>query len=90
MYSLELSCQGDPNEHPQHMTVENYPLTEPEHEILVLITSRRPVKAQASLHIREVSPEPSMFAHMNYGSRLKMIKIKNQTSSPTGWLHMHI
>ena len=29
----------------------------------------QPVKAQASLRIRAVSPEPSLFAHMNYGSR---------------------
>ena len=29
----------------------------------------RPAKAQASLRIRAVSPEPSLFAHMKYGSR---------------------
>ena len=29
----------------------------------------RPVKAQASLRIHTVSPEPSLFAHMKYGSR---------------------
>ena len=29
----------------------------------------RPAKAQASLHIRAVSPEPTLFAHMKYGSR---------------------
>ena len=28
----------------------------------------RPAKAQASLRIRAVSPEPSLFAHMKYGS----------------------
>ena len=44
---------------------------------------RGPAKAQASLRIRAVSPEPSLFANMNYGSRPK-----NQTSSPTGWLRM--
>ena len=33
------------------------------------LSHRRPAKAQASLRIRAVSPEPSLFAHMNYGSR---------------------
>ena len=32
------------------------------------LSHRRPAKAQASLRIRAVSPEPSLFAHMNYGS----------------------
>ena len=32
------------------------------------LSHRRPAKAQASLRIRSVSPEPSLFAHMNYGS----------------------
>ena len=30
------------------------------------LSHRRPAKAQASLRIRAVSPEPSLFAHMNY------------------------
>ena len=33
------------------------------------LSHRRPAKAQASLRIRAVSPEPSLFAHMNYGNR---------------------
>ena len=33
------------------------------------LSHRRPAKAQASLHIRAVSPEPSLFAHMKHGSR---------------------
>ena len=45
----------------------------------------RPAKAQAGLHIRAVSPEPSMLAHMKYGSRRRV-----PTSGPTGWLHMHV
>ena len=47
---------------------------EPVHEIMVLITSiyRRPAKARASLRIRAVSPEPSLFAHMKYGSRRRV------------------
>ena len=32
----------------------------------------RPAKAQVSLHIRTVSPEPSLFAHMKYGSRRRV------------------
>ena len=31
------------------------------------LSHRRPAKAQASLHIRAVSPEPSLFEHMDYG-----------------------
>ena len=41
---------------------------EPAHEIMVYLSHRRPAKAQSSLRIRAVSPEPSLFAHMNYGS----------------------
>ena len=33
------------------------------------LSHRRPAKAQASLRIRAVSPEPLLFAHMKYGSR---------------------
>ena len=33
---------------------------------------RRPAKAQASLHIRAVSQEPSLFAHIKYGSRRRV------------------
>ena len=36
------------------------------------LSHRRPAKAQASLLIRAVSPEPSLFAHMKYGSRRKV------------------
>ena len=43
---------------------------------------RRPVKAQASLRICAVSPEPSLFAHIKYGSRQR-VQQKNQTCSPT-------
>ena len=34
------------------------------------LSLRRPAKAHASLRIRVVSTEPSLFAHMKYGSRL--------------------
>ena len=33
---------------------------------------RRPAKDQASLHIRAVSPEPSLFAHVKYGCRRRV------------------
>ena len=36
------------------------------------LSHRRPAKAQASLRIRAVSPEPSLFAHMKYGSRRRL------------------
>ena len=44
------------------------------------LSHRRPAKAQASLRIRAVSPEPSLFAHMKYGSR-RWVRRENQTSS---------
>ena len=36
--------------------------------ILWYLSRRRPAKAQANLRIHAVSPEPSLFAHMKYGS----------------------
>ena len=36
------------------------------------LSHRQQAKAQASLRIRAVSPEPSLFAHMKYGSRRKV------------------
>ena len=33
------------------------------------LSHRRPAKAQVSMCIRAVSPEPLLFAHINYGSR---------------------
>ena len=36
------------------------------------LSHRRPAKAQASLRIRAVSSEPSLFAHMKYGSRRRI------------------
>ena len=42
---------------------------------------RRLVKAQVSLHIRAVSPEPLLFAHMKYGSR-RMVQPKIRHLAP--------
>ena len=36
------------------------------------LSHRRPANAQASLRIRAVSPEPSLVAHMKYGSRQRV------------------
>ena len=36
------------------------------------LSHRQPTKAQASLHISAVSLEPSLFAHMKYGSRRRV------------------
>ena len=36
------------------------------------LSHRRPAKAQASLRIRAVSPEPSLFAHMTYGRKRRV------------------
>ena len=49
------------------------------------LSHRRPAKAQASLRIRAVSPEPSLFAH-----RQTKGQTKRQTSSLTVWLCMRI
>ena len=49
------------------------------------LSHRRPAaKAQASL--RAVSSEPSLVAHMKYGSRRRV----RPKISPTGWLHMRV
>ena len=43
------------------------------------LSLRRPAKAQASLRICAVSPEPSLFAHIKYGSRWRVRpKIRHQ------------
>ena len=57
--------------------------------LLGYLSYRRPAKAQASLRIRALSPEPSLFAYMTYGSR-RRVRPKNQTSIPTGWLRMRV
>ena len=36
------------------------------------LSHRRPAKAQASLRIHAVSPQPSLFAHIKYGSRRRV------------------
>ena len=36
------------------------------------LSHRRPAKAQVSLRIRTVSPEPSLFAHIKYGSKWRV------------------
>ena len=36
------------------------------------LSYRQPTKAQASLRIRAVSPEPLLFAHIKYGSRRRV------------------
>ena len=53
------------------------------------LSHRRPAKAQASLRIRAVSPEPSLFAHIKYGSQDQdqdqdslLVKRRNDNHSP--------
>ena len=43
-----------------------------QHKRLWSLSHRRPAKAQVSLRIRAVSPEPSLFAHMKNGSRRRV------------------
>ena len=40
--------------------------------ILWYLSDRQPAKAQACLRIRADSPEPSLFAHLKYGSRRRV------------------
>ena len=42
---------------------------------LCYVSHMRPVKAQASLRIHAVSPEPSLFAYIKYGRR-RRIRLK--------------
>ena len=57
--------------------------------ILWCLSHRRPAKAQASLRIRAVSPEPSLFTHMKCGSR-RRVRQKIKHLAPTGWLGMRV
>ena len=50
------------------------------------LSHRRPANAQASLRIRTVSPEPTLFAHIKYGSRRRV----RPNISPVGWLRMRV
>ena len=45
------------------------------------LSHRRPANAQASLRIRTVSPEPSLFAHIKNGSR-RMARQKIRPLAP--------
>ena len=53
----------------------------------VLITQA--ISEGSGERICAVSPEPSLFAHMKYGSRWR-VRPKHQTSSPTWWLHLRV
>ena len=46
-------------------------------------------RACVDLRIRTVSPEPSLFAHMKYGSR-RRVRPKIRHHCPTGWLRMRV
>ena len=57
---------------------------------LLYLSHRRRAKAQAILRIRAVSPVPSLFAHMKYGSRRRVRPKIRYVYSPTEWLHMRV
>ena len=48
------------------------------------LSHRRPVKAQASLRIRAVSPEPALFAHITYGSSRRVTRKIRHLASLAG------
>ena len=47
----------------------------------MVFLTRWPAKAQASLRIRAVSPEPALFAHMKYGSRRRVLSQSSANES---------
>ena len=51
------------------------------------LSHRRPAKPQTSLRIWAVSPEPSLFADMQYGSS-RRVRPKIGHLAPPGWLRM--
>ena len=53
------------------------------------LSHRRPAEAHARLRIRAFSPEPSLFAHMKYGSR-RRVRPNIRHLAPTGWLRMRV
>ena len=54
------------------------------------LSPRQPAKAQASLRIRTLSPEPSLFAHMKYGSKQRVRPKIRHLAPLDGWLRMRI
>ena len=56
---------------------------------LLSLSHRRLANAQARLRICAVSPEPSLFAHIKYGSR-RRVRPKIRHLAPTGWLRMRV
>ena len=60
-----------------------------QHMRLWYLSHGRPAKTQASLRIRAVSPEPSRFAHIKYGSRQR-VRPNIRHLGPTGWLRIRI
>ena len=55
----------------------------------VNLSYRWTAKAQWSLHIHAVSPEPSLFAQTIWATRASLIQ-KSRGSSPTHWLRVRI
>ena len=51
---------------------------------LCYLSHTQPAKAQASLRILTVSPEPSLFAHMKYGNR-RSVRSKIRHLTPLWW-----
>ena len=52
------------------------------------IQTHKPYSIAYHIGICAVSPKPSLFAHMTYGSRRRADQ--KQTSSPMGWLRMRV
>ena len=66
-------------------TEDFFIINEPAHEIMV--SHRRPVKAQTSLRICAVSPQPSLFANMKYGSRRRVQPKIRHLAPLDGWAY---
>ena len=52
------------------------------------LSHRRPAKAQVSLRIRAVLSEPSLFAHMKYGSRQRIQPKIRHPHSMAAYAHL--
>ena len=60
-----------------------------QHMRFLYLSHRRPATAQASLRIRGISPEPSLFAHMKYGRR-QMVRPNIRHLAPLDGSHARL
>ena len=84
--ATKITGQGGVKPFYKKSTLVHVLLWFPSHDLSQLmrlwyLSHRRPAKAQVSLRICAVSPEPFLFAHMKYGSR-RSVQLKIRHLSP--------